>query len=833
MGKLVTSNFSSHNAKQFVESINETANSIYYVFLGKHNTFEGFGDSTPPTQNNSPEDSFYQPYRDMMYGKQVTTTDVRHMVANNIWTSGTVYAQYDHRDGALKDKKFYVHVEEANGDFSVFKCLGNNKGAPSTAQPSASQTSANDDIYITTSDRYQWKLMYEIPLATYKKFSTSKKIPIVENANVSGNAVSGAIDFVTVNSGGTRYNSVANGVVKVTKVGGNTRVVEIASLVSANVVFNQTDANNSGTFTVERLQLFDEDGSSANPDTSNNVANAVIVEANNSANFLRVQDIAGDFFGQTSNVIIRGMSSGATAKISTVESEESTLSANSDFYKESNFYISAGSGAGASARIAEYIVTGSARRIVIANDTGFATSGGNMLIDTTSRFEITPTVTIDGDGQGAEARAIVNTQIGAVDTIEVTKRGNSYTYATATVIGNTGIVGSTTNDTANVTVIIGPKGGHGSDAVNELYSDTVGISVDFANSEGAQIPAVNDFRQIGIIKDPLFNDVTLTLSNVLDSSGATASEQSFTTNEFVQQGNNAPRANAHFYTANISLSNVTAAGSNTAFIKEGYEAYGKFSNGDLYNGNNDPHTAAASGVSTTNLISNGVITFANSTVIEIHEDTGTFFENESNLVMLGLTSNVMAQVGSSNKNVVFNGATGRIKSRADSQLGLTNVYGQFFTSTDSSMKLTGVSSNVTADVVTIRTSERSASTFKTFDQRIRLTGFAKTTTDKDFVIDEAVIQPDTNAHGIIHSINTTSGSILTITNKKGNWLQTDTASGTEYPFRGQTSEATGTFTGVEGPDIVPNSGEIMYLENISAITRSDDQTERIKLMIEF
>ena len=74
MGKLVTSNFNSHNAKQFVESLNETANSLYYVFLGKHTSFTD--DNTPPTQNNSPEDAYYQPYRDMIYGKQVTTSDL-------------------------------------------------------------------------------------------------------------------------------------------------------------------------------------------------------------------------------------------------------------------------------------------------------------------------------------------------------------------------------------------------------------------------------------------------------------------------------------------------------------------------------------------------------------------------------------------------------------------------------------------------------------------------------------------------------------------------------------------------------------------------------------
>jgi len=723
MGKLVTSNFNSHNAKQFVESLNETANSLYYVFLGKHTSFTD--DNTPPTQNNSPEDAYYQPYRDMIYGKQVTTSDIKHMVANNLWTSNTVYAQYDHRDGALKDKNFFVHVEEANGDFSVFKCLGNNKGRASIDKPSASETSANDDIYITTTDRYQWKLMYEIPLAQYNKFATSKKIPIIDNANVSGNAVSGAIDFVTVNSGGSRYNSVANGIVKVTNVGGNTRMVEIESLVSANVSYSQAGANNSGTFQVERIDLLGKhsngdlyDSNSA-PNLTNNIANAVVVEANTSS--LRVVDIAGNFFGNSQLVVVRGQTSNATAIISDISSDTSSLSANTDFYKGSTFYIAAGSGAGAAAEVSEYIVTGSARRVLLANDVGFANSAG-MIIDTTSRFEITPTVTISGDGQGATGRAIVNTQIGAVETIEITSRGNSYTYATAQVIGNTGIVVGANTDqanNANVTVIIGPKGGHGSDPINELYSDTVGLSVDFANSEGGNIPANNDFRQIGIIKDPLFSNVIITIANTLTTDNATGS--------------------------------------------------------------------------------------------------GTSFQDEE----------VVTQTTS--------GAFGVVTSREAGIIHLSNVYGQFVTTSEGNTthRIVGGTSNTSTTVASFKTSDKATSNFTTFDQRFRLTGFAQTTTDAAFSIDEPVIQVSTNATGVVHSINTSSGSVLTITNKKGNWLPKDTATDTDYSFDGTESGAAGTFADTAGPDIVPNTGEVIYLENVSPITRSDDQTERIKLMIEF
>jgi len=731
MGKLVTSNFNSHNAKQFVESITESANSIYYVFLGKHTDFEG---GTTPTQNNSPEDSFYLPYRDMIYGKHVTSNDVKHMIDSNPWTTGTIYAQYDHRDGDLKDKKFYVHTQETSGgDYAIFKCLGNNKGAPSTDRPVLSETSADDEVYITTSDKYQWKLMYTVSEAIFNKFSTSKKIPILANTTISSNAVAGAIDFITVNDGGVRYNSVANGVIKATNVGGNNRVIEIESLVSANLTIT-SNSTVLGTFAnAEPIQLL---GKFANGDLldSNNqpssaarsgydatsqpftnvVASAVVVESNTT--HLRTVDISGNFFINKSNVIVRGSTSNATAIISDRKSDTSSLSSNSTFYKDSTFFIAAGPGAGAASRIEEYIVTGSARRVIIANSAGFANSSG-MIIDNTSRFEISPTVTISGDGSGAEARAIVNTQIGAVDTIEVTKRGSGYTFADATVLGNTGVVvsNSTHANTANVTVIIGPKGGHSSDPINELYSDTVGVSVDFANSEGGNIPAVNDFRQIGILKDPLYSNVTISLANTKTSGGATGQGTSFQDEEVITQ--------------------------NTS------------------------------------------------------------------------------------------GAFGVVTSTAATTIQLSNVYGQFVTTTDANTthNIKGGTSLTVSTVSDFTTSDKDTSDFETFDQRLRLAQFAQTTTDAAFTVDEPVIQPSTNATGVVHSINST---VLSITSAKGNWLASD-EDGTEYIFEGTQSQAAGKFFAKSGPDIVQNTGEVIYIENVTSIDRDDNQTERVKLMIEF
>ena len=702
MGKLVTSEFKTHNAKQFVESLDETANSLYYVTLGKHTAFAD--DNSPPVPGSSNEDKFYQQFRDMIYGKQITTSDISHMITRYTWTSGTVYAQYDHTVD-LRDQKFFVVVQEDGGDYSVFKCLYNHKGAPSTDKPSILEISPDDDVYITTGDSYQWKFMFGIPEATFTKFSTSTKIPIVANTEVSGNAVAGSIDVVDVKAGGSRYFSVANGIVKIAAVAGNSQIIELESLTGANL--NITTAN--GTFQIEKIDLVGKYGN-GEPDTSNNVANGIVLEANST--FLRVTDIKGNFFGETSNVFVVGQTSNAYGTISSAVSATSSLSANTDFYKGSTFYVTAGAGAGQAKTISEYVVTGSARRIVIPST--FATS-----IDTTSLFEITPRVVISGDGQSAEGRAIVNTSTFAVDTIEMTNRGSGYSYATAQVLGNTGITsnGSTLQaNNANVVPIISPKGGHGSDPINELFGSTVGISVDFLDDEGGNLPAVNDFRTVSILKDPLFANVVITLGgNTQLSGGGSGSGTSFQDGETVTQ-----------------------------------------------------------------------------------ESTGAF---------------------------------GIVTTRTAGTINLANVYGQFVggvADSNTTHRLVGNTSGTTSHCSDFQTNERSSSDFTTFDQRTRLLQF-NTESSQPFQTDELIIQDSTDAQGIIHSIN--SSSIVAVTNKKGNFLESESTS--PVYVRGQTSEAVGLFNDEGGPDITPHTGEFIYSENVSPITRDDNQTERVKLMIEF
>ena len=128
-------------------------------------------------------------------------------------------------------------------------------------------------------------------------------------------------------------------------------------------------------------------------------------------------------------------------------------------------------------------------------------------------YEIYPGVFVFGNGSETSncvARAVVNTASTSGNTIsyvDVITPGTGYRSAD-TVLVTKQVVGVTANST--LVPIISPPGGHGSDPYNELYSTQVCVSVSFNGDESTYIPSTNDYRQIGIIKDPLFRGLTIT-----------------------------------------------------------------------------------------------------------------------------------------------------------------------------------------------------------------------------------------------------------------------------------------------------------------------------------
>lgn len=409
MSKLVTNNLKLFNADQFIESFSEPNFNTYYYFVGTPLPYTN--DSTPPALNDNVQSVLVDSYETMLYGKRITSADVNHMTDRYDWVSNTVYTKYTHDNPTLFGSKFFVCVDEGSS-YSVFKCIDNNGGAPSTVSPVSGDTSADDDSYFT-SDGYQWKYMYSITSTQFNKFATTSFIPVNVDANVVANAVAGSIDNIEVTVSGNSYSAYTNGVFSEVRVGGNNLVYAI-------------DATNS--------------------------------------------------------------------------------SSNSNFYTDSAIKITSGVGSGQQRKIVGYQVSGSTRRVVL--DSEFSVNP-----TTSSHYDISPLVKITGDGNNAIARAIVNSTSNSIYSIEITSRGSGYTYASAVVSGNTGSIN--TSSAAVLKVIISPKGGHGSNAAAELAGHHVGISAVFdADASDGKLLNINDFRTIGIIKDPIQREAVLTVSDI-------------------------------------------------------------------------------------------------------------------------------------------------------------------------------------------------------------------------------------------------------------------------------------------------------------------------------
>ena len=141
-------------------------------------------------------------------------------------------------------------------------------------------------------------------------------------------------------------------------------------------------------------------------------------------------------------------------------------------------------------------------------------------------------VTISGDGTGATATASINTVSNIVSNVTVTNFGTGYSYATVSIGGGGG-------SGANARAIISPPDGHGSNPLYELGGFNVMVNAKIRNSENGILPTSNDFRQIGIIKDPYILDTTEVATNTAFFQGqtlTTAGSGNFTVDEFVYQG---------------------------------------------------------------------------------------------------------------------------------------------------------------------------------------------------------------------------------------------------------------------------------------------------------
>jgi hypothetical protein len=128
-----------------------------------------------------------------------------------------------------------------------------------------------------------------------------------------------------------------------------------------------------------------------------------------------------------------------------------------------------------------------------------AVDGGVHVVRVTaggSAYGSAPSVTITGDGTGATANSTISG--GAVTAVTITNVGSGYTRASVTF----------SSGAAAATAIISPKGGHGSNAVEELGGKYIMINVRLDGTESNTFSTANEFRQVGIVRDPYLYGTT-------------------------------------------------------------------------------------------------------------------------------------------------------------------------------------------------------------------------------------------------------------------------------------------------------------------------------------
>ena len=383
-------------------------NDYFHFAVGR--TTAWTDDTVPETPIDS--DSYISEFRrSMMFTQRIDSSDVCLLAKRRNWTSGTVYDEYDDNyssttqsnSGAttLADATFFVMTDE----FKVYKCISNNFNGTSTVKPTSTGTSVFE-----LSDKYNWKFMFQISASDQTKFLDADYIPVRKLTGNPTHDVTGEIDSITVDSGGSGYTTAPTVVISGDGDGLATGTASISGGAVSSVTINTSGSGFSFAFV-----SFTGGGGSGATGTVN-LGDADSLPALQSA--------------------VEGAAVSGTL-------DRATITAPGKDYAQGDVQIS-----------------------------------------------------VTGDGSGAEASAYVNSATGALTEIRVTNPGSGYSYADI-VITNTSAPGTG----ATARAVISPQGGHGSNAVRELFAHNLGLTVSFSDNDNRDLILGNDFRQIGLIKN--------------------------------------------------------------------------------------------------------------------------------------------------------------------------------------------------------------------------------------------------------------------------------------------------------------------------------------------
>jgi len=152
-------------------------------------------------------------------------------------------------------------------------------------------------------------------------------------------------------------------------------------------------------------------------------------------------------------------------------------------------------------------------------------------------YSSSPTVTISGNGTGAKADATISggqvSKVTLIDSSGLYTLGSGYDYATVSVTG-----GGTPTKPAKVRAIFDTPLGLGGDPRDDLRATAIMMNAKPSGDESTDFIVGNDFRQVGLLKNPLdsassvlFTDTTGIMLKKLSFSNVTSG---FSTDELIE-----------------------------------------------------------------------------------------------------------------------------------------------------------------------------------------------------------------------------------------------------------------------------------------------------------
>lgn len=433
-------------AENLLRDLSRTENQ-YFFFVAK---------CTPWTTENSPalyidsDQGELTVSRSIIGYKKINPASILFTIPKYQWLSGTKYDQYEDTIDLFdpdNPKIFYVLTNQRN----IYKCISNAGGAASTAEPSAIISSP-----FQTVDKYIWKYLGTVKESDLLE-NNSEYLPInfiysstdIETQNqynTQVQAIPGAISRIDITQGaipGIYDHSIPNTTsfpgLKVSNVrylpGGTDTMLEITDAASINKISQLENITTQGPGFLGHIVRVVQN--------SNNIA-----EINN--------------YGV---IVDRGVTA------------------------QSNRYFTI-------------------RNDVIDFSLTAPASSTNPVI------EILPYIKIRGDGVGAYVfPGMTGTFINySIEYVDVINSGQDYSHAKLDII--TPPITNTNNPT--LVAINSPKGGHGSNILRELNADRVVLIIALTPEDESIIQTGGTYRQFGIIKNPKLFSEKGTLAGILD-----------------------------------------------------------------------------------------------------------------------------------------------------------------------------------------------------------------------------------------------------------------------------------------------------------------------------